>query len=58
MKNILAVLFGLLIVGPIRSYRIMRLGAQRVAAFRATHGREPTDAEWAEISQRVGEECL
>jgi len=52
-----ATLFGALsMIGPIRSIRIMRLGAKRIALFRDAHGREPTDAEWIEISRQVDAE--
>jgi hypothetical protein len=34
----------------------MRLGAKRIALFRDAHGREPTDAEWIEISRQVDAE--
>ena len=44
------------VLWPARAIRIMRLGAQRVAEFRAEHGREPTDEEWKEISRRVDKE--
>jgi len=53
-----SVIFGVLVVGPIQSIRIMRRGAQAVAVFRQQHGREPTEAEWEAISDRVGREML
>jgi len=38
---------------PPTALRVIRRGAEAVAAFRAEHGREPTEQEWLEISRCV-----
>lgn len=49
-------LWGLFVLGPIRSIRLMRRGSERVAAFRRQHGRSPTEPELRQISREVYEE--
>jgi hypothetical protein len=50
LQNALTVLW------PTTALRIMQRGSEEIAKFRAEHGREPTDAEWTEISRRVDAE--
>lgn len=46
----------LVVLWPSTAIRIMRRGAEEAAKFRAEHGREPTEAEWNEISRRIDKE--
>jgi hypothetical protein len=52
MQEIILTLWGPLVVGPIRTVRIIRRGSERVAPFRAAHRREPDNVEWLEISHQ------
>jgi hypothetical protein len=57
IRHFIQQLFSLLsLVWPPNAIRIIYLGAERIAEFRAYYGREPTDAEWREISIQVGKE--
>lgn len=56
MEDFFLAVFGLFIVGPIRSIRLMRRGSERVTAFRRQHGRSPTEPELRQISLEVYEE--
>jgi hypothetical protein len=46
----------LLVLWPPVALRLIRRGAEEVAAFRAEHGREPTEQEWAEMARRIDRE--
>jgi hypothetical protein len=45
----------LILFWPPNIIYIMQQGAQKGAAFRNTHGREPTEQEWKAMARRIDE---